>query len=272
MLDLHLIRTDGGTQSRVKLNDEVVAEYAEAYKAGAMFPAVTIFYDGSDRWLADGFHRFFGAKSAGKKSILENIIPGTLRDAKLFSFGANGAHGQRTTTADKRKAVEAMLADAEWVTWSDRKIAEACGVSHSFVAAIRNPQVAQKQKENRQASSTKKATKVESDSTSVGDTEPQKQPAKPAKPAYVEPEDSDYSGPSNEELQAAQEAAKADVDKVMELLESDDPKAELLKENECQRLEIATLKSQRDGYMNQANELIRRVKSLKKMLEKAQGK
>lgn len=93
-----------------------------------------------------------------------------------------------------------------------------------------------------------------------------------AKPAHVEPEDADYSGPSEAELQALHDAAKADLDVVMALLESDDPKAELLKENERQRMEIATLKSQRDGYMNQANELIRRVKSLRKMLDKAQGK
>lgn len=92
-----------------------------------------------------------------------------------------------------------------------------------------------------------------------------------AKPVPVQPEDADYA-PSAAELQSAQETAKTDLDTVMALLESDDPKAALLKENERQRMEIATLKSQRDGFMNQCNELIRRVKSLKKMLDKAQGK
>lgn len=98
--------------------------------------------------------------------------------------------------------------------------------------------------------------------------------AKPTvvRPAHIEPEDRDYSGPTEAELKAAQDTAKVDLDKVMELLESDDPAAALLKENERLRMELATVKSQRDGYMNQANELIRRVKSLKKMLDKAQGK
>ena len=95
---------------------------------------------------------------------------------------------------------------------------------------------------------------------------------KPAKPAKVEPEDADYAGPSEAEIQAAQDVAKADLDAVMALLESDDPKAALLIENERQRMELASVKSQRDGYMNQCNELIRRVKSLRKMLDKAQGK
>ena len=93
-----------------------------------------------------------------------------------------------------------------------------------------------------------------------------------AKPTHVEPEDANYTGPSEAELQAAQDAAKADLDKVMELLESDDPSAALLKENERLRMALAVTQSQRDGYMNQTNELIRRVKSLRKMLDKAQGK
>ena len=34
------IRIDGGTQSRVELNQETVAEYAQAFTAGAEFPPV----------------------------------------------------------------------------------------------------------------------------------------------------------------------------------------------------------------------------------------
>lgn len=268
MLDLKLIRTDGGTQSRVELNQDTVNEYAEAYKAGAKFPPVVVFFDGTDRWLADGFHRFFGAKQAGVKAIVEQVTPGTKRDAVLYSLQANTTHGLKRSNADKRKAVETMLADAEWKTWSDRKIADLCGVGHPFVASIRTPEIAEKQRQARTKSAAKTVPQVESDSTP--DNLP---PAKPAaKPVKVEPEDTQYTGPTDDELKAASEAAKDDLDKVMELMESDDPAAELLKENERLRMELATVKSQRDGYMNQANELIRRVKSLKKMLEKAQGK
>ena len=99
-------------------------------------------------------------------------------------------------------------------------------------------------------------------------------PATPekTKPVHVEPEDAEYTGPSEAELQSVQASAKKDIDTVLALLESDDPKAELLKENERMRMELATVKSQRDGYMNLSNDLIRRVKSLRKMLDKAQGK
>lgn len=137
MLDLSLIRIDGGTQIRAELNQETVDAYAEAYLAGAIFPAITVFFDGKDRWLADGFHRYFAAKKAGKTTILEKITPGTKRDAILFSLGANGTHGLNRTNADKRHAVETMLNDPEWASWSDNAIAKACHVSDKTVAARR---------------------------------------------------------------------------------------------------------------------------------------
>lgn len=267
MLDLKLIRTDGGTQSRVKLDEGMVAEYAEAYKAGASFPAVTVFFDGSDRWLADGFHRYFGAKAAGKKTILENVIPGTLRDAKLFSYGANGKHGQRPTNADKRKAVEEMLADAEWGQWSDRKIAEACGVSVSFVGAVRNPEVAEKQKQNR----TKNAEKVAEKRSPTTPATSTRAAAPAPKPAKIEPENIEYFGPSQEEMDAAVEEAKQDVEALQRLLESDDKLAALAAENAQLRAELAVVKVSRDGYMNRSNELIDRVKWLKRKLAKAEA-
>lgn len=137
MLNLNDIRIDGGTQSRVELNQETVAEYAEAYRAGASFPPVIVFYDGADRWLADGFHRYFGAKAAGLEQIYEEVIPGTQRDAVLYSLKANATHGLKRSNADKRKSVETVLRDAEWVTWSDRKIAEVCGVGAPLVGDVR---------------------------------------------------------------------------------------------------------------------------------------
>lgn len=275
MLDLHLIRIDGGTQSRAKLNNDVVAEYVEAYKAGAKFPAVTVFYDGKDRWLADGFHRYHAAKQAGKKTIFENIIPGTLRDAKFHSWKANQEHGQRRTNDDKRNIVLEVLADEEAGKWSDNHIAKEFGFAQSFVSKLRlslNSEISEKPTER--TYTTKQGTTATMQTSGIGKAKPVTAiPATPAaKPAHVEPEDNDYSGPSDSELAEAEALAKADIDKVMALLESDDPKAALLQENERQRMEIATLKSQRDGYMNQCNELIRRVKSLRKMLDKAQGK
>lgn len=137
MIALSKIRIDGGTQARVELNQETVAEYAEAYRSDAAMPPVVLFYDGTAYWLADGFHRYFGAKQAGLAEIWEEITPGTQRDAVLYSLGANANHGLRRSNADKRKAVETLLADAEWAKWSDEQIAQKCGVGRVYVISVR---------------------------------------------------------------------------------------------------------------------------------------
>jgi len=137
MIELSKIRIDGGTQTREKLNEATVKEYIEAINAGATFPPVTLFFDGSAYWLADGFHRYFAAKKAGKKQIHEDITPGTQRDAVLHSLGANTAHGLPRSNKDKQRAVETLLNDPEWSKWSNRAIAEKCVVSHSYVNTLR---------------------------------------------------------------------------------------------------------------------------------------
>lgn len=131
------IAIDGGTQQREKINEEIVAEYAEAMRCGAKFPAVTLFFDGVQYWLADGFHRFHAGRAAEMLDILADVREGTKRDARLFSAGANGTHGQRLTNADKRKSVLVLLLDKEWGAWTNRDIAKHCHVSHEMVNKLR---------------------------------------------------------------------------------------------------------------------------------------
>jgi cell division protein FtsB len=137
-IQLKQIRLDGNTQPRVQLNEEVVAEYTESINQGAEFPPVTVFHDGSDYWLADGFHRYFAHKRAAKTEIEADVRTGTLRDATLHSVGANGQHGLRRTNEDKRRAVMILLNDIEWSEWSDSEIARRCEVSHQTVARVKN--------------------------------------------------------------------------------------------------------------------------------------
>lgn len=139
VLNLQAIRIDGGTQSREQINQECVSDYTELVKEGVEFPPVRVFFDGTDYYLADGFHRYFAHMNAGKASITAEVFNGTLRDAILSSLGANANHGLRPTNKDKRKAVQTMLDDFEWSDFSDREIARACHVSHVFVATIRRP-------------------------------------------------------------------------------------------------------------------------------------
>lgn len=134
---LEQIKIDGGTQSRVELNESVVADYADVIRRGDSLPSVVVFFDGSTHWLADGFHRFHAHRMARAEEIEADVRTGARRDAVLFSVGANARHGLRRTNEDKRRAVQTLLDDAEWSQWSDRYIANACGVSHPFVASLR---------------------------------------------------------------------------------------------------------------------------------------
>ena len=131
------IRIDGGTQPRTSLNEDTVAEYAEALADGAIMPEVVVYFDGVDHWLADGYHRYFAHRKIGETEIDADIRDGTRRDAVLCSASANIKHGLRRTNEDKRKAVTTLLKDAEWSLWSDSEIARQCGVSHPFVGGLR---------------------------------------------------------------------------------------------------------------------------------------
>lgn len=62
----------------------------------------------------------------------------TRRNVVLYPVGANAAHGLRRTNEDKRRAVETLLGDAEWATWSQERIAKACCVSTGLVSKLVN--------------------------------------------------------------------------------------------------------------------------------------
>lgn len=134
-LRLAQIRIDGETQSRAEINNEVVAEYAEALTEGEKFPPIIVFFDGASYWLADGFHRRHAHEKIGALDIAAEVRDGTQLAARIFSHGANKSHGLRRTNADKKKAVLGMLRDAP--EWSDNRIAKHVGVHHSTVGEYR---------------------------------------------------------------------------------------------------------------------------------------
>ena len=142
-LALKQLCTEGGTQPRVAINEETVAEYADLLKEGTEFPAVVAFYDTEVYWLADGFHRYHAHVRAGLKKIEVDVRDGSLRDAILYAVGANTEHGLRRTNEDKRKAVTTMLTHdlaktgSDGHPWSDREIAKMCRVSAMTVNRIR---------------------------------------------------------------------------------------------------------------------------------------
>jgi hypothetical protein len=128
---------DGGAQMRVEMSVGTVNDYAEDMLKGAVFPPVIVYFDGTDYWSGDGFHRIEAARKIEREDILAEVRAGTQRDAILCGVSANSTHGLRRTQADKRRAVEKLLTDPEWARGSDRKIAEATKVDHKTVGKIR---------------------------------------------------------------------------------------------------------------------------------------
>lgn len=131
--DLTLDNVDiyGGTQTRVETNDDAINSYADEMASGAVFPPITVFYDGSKYWLADGFHRFLAAQRNELESISAEVHEGSRTDALRHALGANSTNGIYRSNADKRNAVEIAL--EEWPNMSNSVIAELCRVSGDLV-------------------------------------------------------------------------------------------------------------------------------------------
>lgn len=240
-INIDKIRTDGGTQSRAAINDEVVSEYADAIRAGTDFPPVTLYFDGREYWLADGFHRTEAYIRAGAVEIAADVRQGDRRSAILHSVGANASHGLRRTGADKRRAVETLLRDEVWSTWSQRKIAEHCGVSQQYVSKIANNGNASYNSSSKIKTVERGGRTYEIDTSNIGGKKPEPEP--------VLDDDDDVppgplSGPAEPLLVADDPAPEPEPRKpspyanlTREALEDD--LAAVMEENEALKAEIA---------------------------------
>lgn len=136
-LAIDLLDTNADTQSRLKINQDVVEEYRDIIAEGNgnwPFPPLEVFHDGSDYMVADGFHRVMGALQAKRASIPCRVHKGTARDARIFAMTANDRHGLRMTRADKRACVEWLLDNGGKMP--QKEIAEKAGVSVRTVRVI----------------------------------------------------------------------------------------------------------------------------------------
>ena len=108
-LPLEVIRRDGGTQMREAISEVTVITYAEHMQDGAQFPPIVVFNDGSDYWLADGFHRAGGYERAGIENVPAEVIEGTRLDAVKYALHANATNGKPRTSGDLKKAYDAAV-------------------------------------------------------------------------------------------------------------------------------------------------------------------
>jgi hypothetical protein len=196
------------TQSRFKLSQETIDEYAEAMLAGAEFPPLDVFLDGLCYFIGDGWHRYYGYVKSGAKAFPCIIHAGTERDALLYAAGANKNHGLKRSNADKRRSVEIIFDDAEWSKWSDAKIAEHCGVHHDTVGIIRR-QLAESASSPAAAAAISPAKRVGRDGKERPATK-----AKPAPPAKEEKAPPKKKGPDLAALAAPYQRAANDLTRI----------------------------------------------------------
>ena len=131
-------------QSRASTDWKHVDELVELLQSGGQFKDHPVVFRqgpaGDEYFLADGFHRVHAYLKAGIETAMFDVRAGgstAFRLAKLWSIQSNITHGLKRSNADKRRAVEMLLADEEWSSKSDRWIAETAGVHHVTVANIK---------------------------------------------------------------------------------------------------------------------------------------
>jgi hypothetical protein len=269
-ISLSEIVLNAGTQSREKIDEAVVARYADDMSNGDQFPPITVYFDGDKYYPSDGHHRCFAAIKAGIPNILCEVKEGTLRDAIFASFGANPHHGKFRTAGDKRKILGNIFMDIEWQEMSDRAIAIHCKMSAGLVASVR-----------KEIGAEKKQTSYTRD----GKKQTMKEKSAPIKPEIVEEETYDDDEIEKEMEDAAVENLKKEYEELKDQLtiaqaaSSDDVEkekaasviADLRAQIRLLEIELKEMTISRDTYQRENGELKKQVTSLLKKVKKLEG-
>jgi len=136
-IDRKLLRRDGGTQPREKLDREHIEDLIRDWKKGDRFEPALVYYDGQSYWLTDGYHRDAALEELGESKILIEIRSGTVEDAQWHSYSVNQHKALKRSNADKQRAIIGALKHLYGVSRSNVQIAEHCGVDEGTVRAWR---------------------------------------------------------------------------------------------------------------------------------------
>lgn len=135
---LNEIDIENSPKVRAAVNEETVKEYAEAYKRKEKLPPPRLFQRKGEKHflLGDGLHRTSAATVNGDKTLVCEVSEGGFEEALTYALASNTTHGLRRSPADKRRVVEAAL--AQWPKLSDTELGKRCFVDHKTVAAYRS--------------------------------------------------------------------------------------------------------------------------------------
>jgi len=192
----------------------------------------------------------------------------------LYSLSANSKHGLRRTNADKRKAVQTLLDDAEWSKWSDREIAKRCAVGYDLVADIRKSYLPETIDRPRSDARTvqRNGTTYEQKTANIGK---QKPPAEP-EPAPEEPQEPEYT-PLDEamdtikDLQDALAIANAGDLSECDRSQAADLIARLREEVRVLTLKLQAVTASRDHFQTENGELKKQIARQRREIDKLAG-
>lgn len=276
-LNLLNIRTDGGTQPRLELDQNLVKEYAEVMREGVVFPPVEVFHDGSEYWLVDGFHRYFGYKANGLTSIEAIVHTGTLREAQFYAWKANNKHGNRLKAEDIRAILRIMLTDEEYSKWSNNHIAKELDISSMTVGRVR---VAMQEEAKTPAQTT--VTYVDKHGNTTTMKTDKKKKAKTTKPdvTTANPEVKELEQKVKELATTVNTLAEENTvmrDKIavgqwdaseIEKIDVEETIKNLREQIRVLEIDNKSMRESRDIYQNENAEMMRTIKSLKAKLKK----
>ena len=283
-LNILTIRTDGGTQPRLELDQELVKDYAEKMRDGAVFPPIVVFHDGSENWLADGFTRFFATKSNGGTSIEAEIRQGTLREAKMYAWKANNKQGRPLTSNDIRGILFAMFADEEYSAWSNNKIAKELDISSMTVGRVRVLYQDQSKQPKQPVSYTDKHGNQKTMNTeNIGKKKKERPTTKPDHSLGALDPSSELTQKVNELSTTVTTLAEENIalrDQIavgqwdaseIEKVDVEETLRELREQVRVLEIENKSLRESRDMYQNRNAELMRSLKSANAKLKKLEG-
>jgi len=137
-LPLDQLIADPAVHPRTRIRQGTIRQYAASYKNGDTLPPVDVFKSPDGRhFLADGFHRYYGARAAGHADIAVELFEGDVREATRYACGANARHAVPRTREDKWFEVAAFLCESELAGATDAEIAKTCRVSRQMIAKVR---------------------------------------------------------------------------------------------------------------------------------------
>ncbi len=278
-LNLLNIRTDGGTQPRLELDQNLVKEYAEVMREGVVFPPVEVFHDGSVYWLVDGFHRYFGYKTNGLTSIEAIIHTGTLREAQFYAWKANNKHGNRLKAEDIRAILRIMLTDEEYSKWSNNHIAKELDISSMTVGRVR---VAMQEEAKTPAQTTVTYVDRHGNTTTMKTDKKKKATTPTTKPdvTTANPEVKELEQKVKELATTVNTLAEENTvmrDKIavgqwdaseIEKIDVEETIKNLREQIRVLEIDNKSMRESRDIYQNENAEMMRTIKSLKAKLKK----